>query len=53
MMPDLGKYAASVLTSYAASIALLALLVAITFWRGRKARQALDAVEHRNRKTDG
>lgn len=50
MMPDLGKYADAVLSSYAASLVLLGLLVAMTLHRGRKARRALEAVE---RKGDG
>lgn len=52
MMPDLGKYADAVLSSYAASLFLLALLVVVTVWRGRKARRALEAVE-RKRSNDG
>lgn len=47
MMPDLGKYADAVLSSYLASIVLLAVLVAITVWRGRKARAALKQIEQR------
>lgn len=51
-MPELGKYADYVLSSYAASLILLGLLVALTLWRGRKARRALEAVE-RKRNVDG
>ena len=47
MMPDLGKYAEAVLSSYAVSLVLLALLVAVTLHRGRKARRALEEVERR------
>ena len=41
MMPELGKYAGVVLWSYAATIALLVLLVGWSLWRGAqvKARQ--------------
>ncbi len=52
MIPDLGKYAGAVLSSYALSVALLALLVAMTLWKGRRARRALDAIERKDR-TDG
>ena len=34
MMPDLGKYAEAVLSSYAASLFLLAVLVGMTIRRG-------------------
>ena len=49
-MPDLGKYATAVLGSYAAALALLALLVAVTLYRGRAARRALAEIEERRRK---
>ncbi len=45
MMPDLGKYAQAVLSSYAVSISLLVILVAMTLWRGRRARRALLDIE--------
>lgn len=48
-MPDLGKYADAVLSSYAASIALLIVLVGMTLWRGRRARRALEEIEERGR----
>ena len=41
MMPDLGKYAQAVLSSYAVSIALLVVLVAMSVWRARKTRREL------------
>ena len=47
MIPDLGKYADAVLSSYAASLLLLGVLVVMTIRRGRKARRALDAVERK------
>ncbi len=47
MMPDLGKYAAVVLSAYGASIAVLAVLVAASLLRGRKIRRALKSVEDR------
>ena len=46
-MVDLGKYAATVLGAYGATLALLALLVAATIWRGRKLRRALAEQEKR------
>lgn len=50
MMPDLGKYADAVLSSYAATLLLLALLVAMTLMKGRKARRALDEIERKQAK---
>ncbi|MEM6890220.1 MAG: heme exporter protein CcmD [Pseudomonadota bacterium] len=45
MMPDLGKYAISVLSAYAASLTMLAVLVLVTLRQGRAARRALSGVE--------
>ncbi len=45
MMPDLGKYAVEVLSAYAVSLLLLAVLVLWTLRRGRTARATLDAAE--------
>jgi len=50
MMPDLGKYADTVLSAYAASILLLIGLVAISLWRGRRVRAEMDALEKRMRR---
>ncbi|MFK7835460.1 MAG: heme exporter protein CcmD [Sulfitobacter sp.] len=44
-MPELGKYAAEVLSAYAASAVLLAALIALTVRRGRAARAALEEIE--------
>jgi heme exporter protein D len=44
-MPDLGKYAAEVLSAYAVSLLLLGGLVALSLRRGRAARAALRDVE--------
>ena len=41
MMPDLGKYAVEVMSAYAVSLMLLALLVWVSVARGRRARSAL------------
>ncbi|MCR9127228.1 MAG: heme exporter protein CcmD [Rhodobacteraceae bacterium] len=50
MMPDLGKYADTVLSAYAASIVLLVALVALSLWRGRRVRADLRAIEARMRR---
>ncbi len=47
MMPELGKYAGVVLTSYAVGIVLIGGLVALTLWRGAKVRAALRLAEAR------
>lgn len=49
MMPDLGKYALPVLTAYGASLALLVGIVWISLRRGARVRDALRAVEARQR----
>lgn len=46
-MPDLGKYAGAVMSSYAVTLALLAALVGLTLWRGARVRRQLDAIEKR------
>jgi heme exporter protein D len=53
MMPDLGKYAATVLGSYAATAVLLAALVGLTFWRAARVKRAVAEAEARQGKTDG
>lgn len=47
MMPDLGKYAFEVLSSYGVTIVLLVVIVLISFRRARKVRAALDEIENR------
>ena len=47
MMPDLGKYAEAVLSSYAVSIVLLLALVGLSVTRARRVRAALREVEER------
>lgn len=49
-MPDLGKYAATVLGAYGAALALLAALVVLTLWQAARMKRALDEVERRERK---
>ncbi len=39
MMPDLGKYAVAVLGSYAATIVLVAALVALSYWQRARAKR--------------
>ena len=50
MMPDLGKYADTVLSAYAASILLLLVLVLASLWRGRKVRAEMEETEQRTRR---
>ncbi len=47
MMPELGKYAGAVLSSYAAAIGLIAVLVALSLWRSARVRRTLREVEDR------
>ncbi|MFT6676792.1 MAG: heme exporter protein D [Sulfitobacter sp.] len=44
-MPELGKYAAEVLSAYAVSLVLLGALIALSLRRSRAARAALKAAE--------
>lgn len=44
-MPDLGKYAEAVLSAYAVSLVLLAGIVMLSLWAGRRARAALREIE--------
>lgn len=46
-MPDLGKYAFAVLSSYGVTIALLIVIVMASLYRARKVRAALDEIESR------
>ena len=45
MMPELGRYATSVLSAYGVSLVLLLGLVVMTLRRGAKARTALRQIE--------
>ncbi len=49
-MPDLGKYADTVLTAYGVSILLLAGRLVLTLRRGAKVRAQLKDVEERMRR---
>lgn len=53
MMPDLGKYAGAVLSSYAASIVLILALVALSLWQAARMRRTLDEIEARQGKKNG
>jgi heme exporter protein D len=53
MMPDLGRYALPVLSSYAATILLIAALVGLSLWRGARVRRALREVEERQGRGNG
>ena len=44
-MPDLGKYADTVLSAYAISLVLLAVLVVISLRRSRRIKAQLEDVE--------
>ena len=47
MIPDLGKYAVYVLSSYAVSLLLIAALVGLSVLRARRVKAELDKVEAR------
>lgn len=47
MMPDLGKYAEAVLSSYAVSILLIAVLIAVSVRRSNRVRKDLQEVENK------
>ena len=46
-MPDLGKYAVSVLSAYGAAIVLIVALVMLSIRRGRRVKNQLDEVERK------
>ena len=52
MMPDLGKYAAAVLSAYGVSIVLILGLIAMSVIRSRRVKADLEEVEARS-KADG
>ncbi len=49
-MPDLGKYAVTVLSAYGVSLGLLAALIVASLWRSARVRRALEAQEARMQK---
>lgn len=46
-MPDLGKYAVTVLSAYGVSLVLVAGLIVASLWRSARVRKALAAQEAR------
>ncbi len=46
-MPDLGKYADTVFSAYAASIVLLAIVIVMSLIRSRNVKKALEQAEAR------
>ncbi|PKP69945.1 MAG: heme exporter protein CcmD [Alphaproteobacteria bacterium HGW-Alphaproteobacteria-4] len=47
MMPELGKYAVSVMSAYGVTVVLLVGIVAQSLWRAARVRRALEAQEQR------
>ena len=47
MMPELGKYAGAVLSSYGASLVLIIGLVGVSLWRSKRILRGLREVEER------
>ncbi len=52
MMPDLGKYAAEVLSAYAVTLVMLLAIVWLSIARARRVKRELEEVEAR-RRADG
>ena len=52
-MMELGKYAGAVIGSYAASVALIVALVALSIWQSARVKRALNEVEARQEKKNG
>jgi heme exporter protein D len=48
-MPDLGPYATYVVLAYAVSLALLAALVLLSLWQGRRVKRQLAEAEARRK----
>ncbi len=51
-MPDLGKYADTVLSAYAVTIVLLIGVIVLSVLKGRRVRAELQSVEERNARGD-
>ncbi len=49
MIPDLGKYAGTVLGAYGAAIVLVVALVALSLWQSARMKRALAEVEARQK----
>lgn len=48
-MPELGKYAGAILTSWGATLVLIALIVGVSWWQGARVKRKLDAAEARRK----
>lgn len=53
MMPELGKYAAEVISAYVVSVALLGGIVLASLREGARVRRELRSVEARRDRADG
>ncbi len=53
MIPDLGKYAGTVLAAYGAAIGLVVALVALSLWQSARMKRALAEVEARQKGSAG
>ena len=51
-MPELGKYATTILSAYGVSITLIVVLVVASIYRSKKVKKTLQDVENRM-KSDG
>jgi len=49
MIPELGKYTATVLSAYGISLALLIGIVVQSLWKARRMKARLDAAEARRK----
>jgi heme exporter protein D len=45
MMPDLGRYAVTILGAYGVTTALLGGLIGLSLWRNNRVRRALEKAE--------
>lgn len=52
-MPELGKYAAEVLSAYAVTFVLIGGLIALTLVQGARARRELADIEKRKEQPNG
>ncbi len=53
MIPDLGRYAGTILGAYGASLALIGGLILHSLWRSRRVRRALECAEAEVRRKHG
>jgi heme exporter protein D len=50
-MPDLGKYADAILWSWAATLVLVAAVIAVSWWQSARVKKKLDAAEARRKRS--